>query len=77
MPILLKNDQWTTPHKRKYGTKPDWRNLVPMFSLSYICRNRDGNKHQATADSQSIIGIYVDNDTKSDVLLFYLQTTKN
>ena len=31
MPILLDTDQWTTPHKQKYGTKPNWRNLVPML----------------------------------------------
>ena len=44
MPIILDNGQWTTPHEQKYGTKTDWRNLVPMFSLGYIRGNRDGNK---------------------------------
>ena len=76
MPILLENGQWTTPHEQKYGTKPDWRNIVPMYSLGYIRRNRDGNKQRATSDSQSIMGICVRNDTKSDGLLFYLPTSK-
>ena len=76
MPILLDNGQWTTLHEQKYGTKLDWSNLVPMFSLSYICRNRDGKKQRATADSQSIMKICVGNDPKSDGLLFYFPTSK-
>ena len=77
IPILLENGQWTTPHEQKYCTKLYWRNLVPMFSLVYICRNRYSNKQRATADSQSIMGICVDNNPKSDGLLFYLPATKN
>ena len=77
MPILLDNGQWTTLHEQKYGTNPYWCNLVPMLSLGYICRNRDGNKQPATSDSQSIMGICDDNDTKSNELLFYLPTSKN
>ena len=76
MPILLENGQWTTQEEKKYGTKTDWRNLVSMFSLGYIRRNRGGKKQRATSDSQSIMGICVGNDPKSDGLLFYLQTTK-
>ena len=76
MPILLENGECTTPHKQKYGTKPDWSSLLPIFYLSYICRNRDGNKQRVTDNSQSIMGICVGNDPKSDVLLLYLPTTK-
>ena len=47
-----------------------------MFSLGYIRRNRGGKKQRATSDSQSIMGICVGNDPKSDGLLFYLPTTK-
>ena len=76
MPILLENGPWTTPHKQKYGTKPDWHNLVPMLYLGHIRRNRDFNKQRATANSLSTIGICVGNDTKSGGLLFYLPTSK-
>ena len=76
MPILPENGQWTIPHEQKYGTKPEWRNLLPIFSLGYIRRNRDVNKQRATADSQSIIEICAGNDPKSDGLLFYLPTSK-
>ena len=51
MPILLDNGQWTTAHEQRYRTKPDWRNFVPMLSLIYIRRNRDGNKQNATSYS--------------------------
>ena len=75
MPILLENGQWTSPYEQKYGTKPDWINLVPMFSLGYIHRNWDINKQRAPYESQYIMGIWVGNDPKSDGLLFYLPTT--
>ena len=77
MPTLLENGQWTTLHEQKYGTKPDWHNLVFMFYLGYIHRNWDGKKQQATSDSQSIMVICVGNDTKSGGLLLYLPTYKN
>ena len=76
MTILFENGQCTNPHEQKYGTKPDWQNVVPMFSLNYIRRNWDGNKQWSTADSQYIMGICVGNDPKSDGLLFYLPTLK-
>ena len=76
MPILLENSQWTTPHEKKYGTKPDWRNLVPMLSLVHILRNRDGNKQRATAGIQYIMGICFGNTPKNDGILFYLPTSK-
>ena len=77
MPILLDNGQCTTPYEQKYGTKTDWRNLVPMLSLGYICINWDGNKQRDADDSQSIMGIFVGNYPKIDGLLFYLPTSKN
>ena len=63
-------------HEQKYGTKPDWHNLVPVFSLGYIRIKRYEKKQRATFDSQSIIMICVGNDPKSDGLLFYLPTSK-
>ena len=76
MPIILDNCQCTNPHEQKYGIKTDWRNLVPMFSLGYIHRIRDGKKQRATSNSQSIMGICVFNNPKSYGLLFYFPTTK-
>ena len=76
MPIILENGQWNTLHEQKYGTKLDWRNLVPMLSIGYIRRNWDGNKQRVTSNSKSITGICVGNNPKSDGLLFYLPTTQ-
>ena len=76
MPTILENGKWTTQHEQKYGTKSAWRNLVLMFYLGYIRRNLDGNKQKAPANSQSIMGICVGNNPKSDGLLLYLPTTK-
>ena len=64
------------PVRKKYGIKPKWRNLVPMFYLGYIRRNQDGNKQRATDNSKYTMGIYIGNDPKSYGILFYLPTTK-
>eukprot|EP00957_Ditylum_brightwellii_P032422 2456768-Ditylum_brightwellii.AAC.1 len=66
MPIQTEEGTWTTPFEMVFQQKPDWCNLVPMFSLSY----------RATADSQSIKAICVGNDKKSDGLLFYIPLSK-
>eukprot|EP00957_Ditylum_brightwellii_P103963 7921394-Ditylum_brightwellii.AAC.1 len=63
---------WTTPFKMVYGVKPDWRNLVPIFSLSYVKQKRDASGFRSTVDSQSIKAICEGNDKKSNDLLFYL-----
>eukprot|EP00957_Ditylum_brightwellii_P111835 8529907-Ditylum_brightwellii.AAC.1 len=66
MPIQTDEGKWTTPFNLGHKVKPDWRNLVPMFSLAYVKRNRDSSGHRATADSQTIKAICVGNDKKSD-----------
>eukprot|EP00957_Ditylum_brightwellii_P107839 8226260-Ditylum_brightwellii.AAC.1 len=51
-----------------HGIKLDWRNLILMFSLSYIKREKDSKKHRVTADSQSIKYICVGNNLKKQWL---------
>eukprot|EP00957_Ditylum_brightwellii_P197012 15009238-Ditylum_brightwellii.AAC.1 len=77
MPIQADDGTWTTPCEQVYGTKPDWCNLVPIFSLAYVKRNRNAGGYRATTDSQSIKAICVGNDNKSNVLLFYLPSTQS
>eukprot|EP00957_Ditylum_brightwellii_P098509 7504167-Ditylum_brightwellii.AAC.1 len=60
-----------------YGIKPDWQNLVPMFSLTYVKQERDASGFRATVDSQSIKAICVGNDKKSNGLLFYLPSSRS
>eukprot|EP00957_Ditylum_brightwellii_P104226 7939253-Ditylum_brightwellii.AAC.1 len=68
---------WTTPFEMVYGVKPDWRNLVPMFSLSCVKQERDASGFRATGDSQSIKAICTGNDKKSNGLLFYLPSSRS
>eukprot|EP00957_Ditylum_brightwellii_P163014 12413261-Ditylum_brightwellii.AAC.1 len=77
--MLIQTDdgKWTTPFEMVFHTKPDWCNLVPMFSLAYIKCNRDASGFSATADSQSIKAICLGNDKKSGGLLFYLPMSKS
>eukprot|EP00957_Ditylum_brightwellii_P063151 4793665-Ditylum_brightwellii.AAC.1 len=77
MPIQSDKGTWTTPFEQVFKQKTDWRNLVPMFSLSYLRRLRDNTGYRATADSQSIKAICVGNDKKSDRLLFYVPSSKS
>ena len=37
------NGVLTTPYELIYNTKPDLRNLIPLFSIAYIRRTRDGD----------------------------------
>ena len=69
-PIYIQNT-WTTAFEQMYKIKPDYRNLIPLFSLAYVKRNRDGTTHRTKAMSQTLRCICVGNDSKSDGLLFF------
>lgn len=69
-PINVKN-KWTTAFELMYQQKPDYRNLMPLFSVAYVKRKRDGTTHRTKAMSQTLRCICVGNDPKSDGLLFY------
>ena len=36
MPISLQDGTSATPFELAYGIEPDWRNLLPLFSVVYI-----------------------------------------
>eukprot|EP00957_Ditylum_brightwellii_P040322 3051463-Ditylum_brightwellii.AAC.1 len=74
--ILQEDGTWTTPYKIEYKQKPDWQNLIPLFSLGYVKQNRDSTQFRSTADSQTVKAICVGSNTKSDGLLFYLPHLK-
>ena len=44
---------------------------MPLFSVAYVNRKRDGTKHRSKGTSQTLGCICVDNDPKSDGFLFY------
>ena len=76
MPIQIPNGTWSSPFEQVYHVKPDWRNLVPVFSVAYIKRFRDAQIYRASVDSETIQAICIGNDLLSDDLLFYLPRTK-
>ena len=47
IPIKI-NDTTSTPFELAYGSKPDLRFLLPMFSVSYLSRYKDGNISRKT-----------------------------
>ena len=75
-PIKVKS-KWTTAFEQMYQQKPDYRNLMPLFSVAYVKRKKDGTKHRSKAMSQTLRCICVGNDRKSDGLLFYYQDFKS
>eukprot|EP00957_Ditylum_brightwellii_P087036 6625003-Ditylum_brightwellii.AAC.1 len=54
MPTSTDDGIYSSPFELAYGVKPNWRNLVPIFSVAYVKRTCDGSRHWSTADSQSI-----------------------
>ena len=61
----------TTPFYLVHHVKPDLRNLLPLFSVSYLTRYRDGNKKRQNMHSQTIRAILVGRDEKADAFKFF------
>ena len=70
------NGVLTTPHELTHGTKPDLRNLFPLFSIAYIHRTRDGDTDRTRFAAQALRCIVIGSDPRSDGLLFYHPPTK-
>ena len=74
---LKVNNKLTTPHELVYHTKPDLRNLLPMFSVCYLRRyeNQDDEKLK-NIENHSIAVILVGRSKISNSPLFYHPHTK-
>jgi len=68
---LKRNAKLTTPHELVYGTKPDLRNLLPMFAIAYTSYS---SPH--SYDTQSVKTILVGRSNKSNAALFYHPATR-
>ena len=77
MPVTLANGTTSTPFELAYGVLPDWRTLIPLFSVAYVKRFRDGDAHRKAPYCQTIKAICVGNDSKSDGKLFYIPHTRS
>ena len=61
----------TTPHELTHGEKPDYRTLIPIFSVAYVRRKKDGKIKRGQFHAQAIKCIIVGQCQHSDSLLFY------
>ena len=77
MHVTLADGTVSTPFELAYGIKPDWRNLLPLFSVAYIKWFRDGVVQRKFPYCQTIKAICVGNDSKSDGKLFYIPNTRS
>ena len=75
IPIKIDNS-YTTPFELAYNQKPDLRNLLPLFSVAYLSRYKDGNITRKNVHSHSIRAILVGRDPVSNAFLFYHPGTK-
>ena len=66
----------TTPYELVYNKKPDYRVLIPMFSIAYIRQHRQNNKDLDSWSSRSLKCILVGTCPQSDGLIFYHPPSK-
>ena len=74
IPIKTDKTTLTTPYFLAYNQKPDYQNLLPLFSAAYVKIYKSGEGN--TLESQTVKAILVGNDDKSDGKLFYNPETK-
>jgi len=69
-PIRIDN-KLTTPHELTYGTKPDMRSLVPIFTVAYV-----NYKHPKSFQTQTIRTITIGRSDTTNTPEFYHPSTK-
>ena len=70
VPIKIDNNI-TTPFFLVHHIKPDLRNLLPLFSVAYLTRYRDGNQKRQNMHSQTLRAILVGRDEKANAFKFF------
>ena len=70
LPIKIDNCL-TSPFELVYKTKPDLRNLFPLFSVGYIRRSRDATTNRLTFHSTLLRCICIGRDDTSKQLEFF------
>ena len=75
LPVKIDNTL-TTPHEQVYNIKPDYRNILPQFSIAYLNRIRDGDTDRRSTDSHTIRAVLIGRDPKSAAFQFYHPGTK-
>jgi len=71
LPLKI-NNSLTTPHEQVYNSKPDLRNLLPMFSVAY-----PSYKSNTSTDAQTCKAILIGRSNTTNAYEFYHPKTKN
>ena len=75
LPLKINNKLITT-FELVYHSKPDLRNLFPLFSVAYVRRSRDSSTNCLTVHSTSIRCICIGRDDVANQLEFYHPPTR-
>ena len=75
LPLTI-DDKLTTPFELTYKSKPDLRNILPLFSVSYVRRSRDANTNRLTFHPTSIRCLCLGRDDVSNQLEFFHPPTR-
>ncbi|KAL7525486.1 hypothetical protein ACHAWF_001390, partial [Thalassiosira exigua] len=67
----------TTPFELVHGCKPDSKTWFELFSVGYFSHSRDGDQTRSNVEDQSLDGIAVGRDEKSNTIVFYNPITKS
>jgi hypothetical protein len=71
------NRKLTTPFELVHNQKPRPEAWFQLFSVSYFGHDTDGAAQRSKHEDQSLDGIAVGRDDKSNTILFYNSITKN
>ena len=66
----------TTPFELFYGSKPDYRLLVRLFSVGFFHHDRDADRQRTMAEAQTMSGLFVGYSDRVDGAMFYCPHTK-
>ena len=67
----------TSPFEVVHGVKPDARTWFELFSVGYFSHPKDGGESRSNSQDQSLDGIAVGRDDKTNTVLFYNPQTRS
>ena len=70
------NDKYTTPYEMVYKDKPDYRQLIRLFSTVYFSHSKDNTKARTNMQAHTLAGIAVEWSDTANGLLVYNPITK-
>jgi len=67
----------TTPYELVHGTKPQAETWFELFSVGYFNHDTDNAESRSTSQAQTLDGIAVGREDRSNTILFYNPITKS